>query len=390
MLVARREVLTRSRGRAFRFSTIALMVLAAGSVAGGRLLADAFEPSATRIGVASAAADLRSDLTVIADQFGRDAVFFDVGDTAIGDAIVADDLDAVVLSPTSVVFPSEVDTTVQAIVARAAYDAALPDRAAALGLTVEQAQALLLPEPVNTSVLNPPDGEQVDDSARGIASVSTIILLMAMSFYGNWILVGVIEEKSTRVVEVLLAAVTPEQLLVGKVLGIMSLIALQIGLTVVAFFVGLQVVGDVELPSVALPALGMSLTWLVLGLLMYNFMYAAVGATVSRAEEASSAAVPIIAPLMLGYFVGLTYIPSHPDAMLSRILSFFPLTAPLTMPARVVAGGASAIEVVLALGLMLVGIAFVIWLGARIYRGALLQTRKVGLLSAFRRARDLG
>jgi ABC-2 type transport system permease protein len=134
----------------------------------------------------------------------------------------------------------------------------------------------------------------------------------------------------------------------------------------------------------------MSLTWLVLGLLMYNFLYAAVGVTVSRAEDASSASFPILAPLMIGYGLGLVYVPDHPDAALSRFLSLFPLTAPLTMPARVVAGGASPFEVALAIALMVVGIAFVIWLGARIYRGAALQTRKVSLFSALRRGRSGG
>jgi ABC-2 type transport system permease protein len=93
-----------------------------------------------------------------------------------------------------------------------------------------------------------------------------------------------------------------------------------------------------------------------------------------------------MAPLFAGYFAGLFYVPINPDAPLSVALSLFPITAPLTMPARVVAGGASPLEVALAMAGTVAAIGGIVWLASRIYMGAILQTQRVNLLSAFRRA----
>src|SRR5690606_27868685 len=133
----------------------------------------------------------------------------------------------------------------------------------------------------------------------------------------------------------------------------------------------------------------LALTWLVIGLLLYNFLYAAVGATVNRPEEATSVSFPLMVPLMGGYFAGLIFIPDNPDSLIARALSMFPLTAPLTMPSRIASGGGSPIEVVIAMVLALATLVGVIWLAARIYSGGVLQSSKVGLLAAFRRSREV-
>ena len=143
-----------------------------------------------------------------------------------------------------------------------------------------------------------------------------------------------------------------------------------------------------SLPSIAVTGVGIAVIWLVLGLVIYNFVYAAIGATVNRPEEATSATVPVVLPLLAGYFAGLMVIPSDPDSLAARVLSLFPLTAPLTMPSRIASGGGSFAEGALAIVLALVGIAAIIWLASRIYAGGILQTSRVGLLVAFRRPRE--
>src|SRR5690606_37603844 len=119
------------------------------------------------------------------------------------------DLDAIVAAPDRVIFETESDTSVLALVARAAYEAALPQRAEALGLTVEEARSLIAPVDVQPEVLTVVEEERDIEDFGGITSLTTVVLLMAISFYGNWVLVGVIEEKSNRVVEVLLATLKP-------------------------------------------------------------------------------------------------------------------------------------------------------------------------------------
>lgn len=387
-LVGRREVLTRVGSSAYRLSTIALVLLSVGGVVAAQALPGFFEDAPLRLGLTPAGAALQGELQAAAPLFDEELTFVAIEEGAdLQVRMDADDLDAIVVGPERVVFASEADSTIVALVQRAAYDGALPERARALGLTVEEARSLLAPVAVRADILTPADeGESVEDFG-GITTLTTIVLLMAISFYGNWVLVGVIEEKSNRVVEVLLATLEPWQLLTGKVLGIMSLALGQIVLTSAALVVTLLVVDEVSLPETGVLGFSMAIVWLVLGLLLYNFVYAAVGATVSRQEEASSASFPIMIPLFAGYFAGLFYVPANPDASLSRVLSLFPITAPLTMPSRVVAGGASIPEVALAMLGTAATIGLVIWLAARIYTGAILQTQRMNLVTAFRRAR---
>ncbi|MEX2372444.1 MAG: ABC transporter permease, partial [Dehalococcoidia bacterium] len=292
--------------------------------------------------------------------------------------------------PERLQFRDKADTTMEAIVRQALFARTLETRAEALGLSLDEARSLMAPVDLETVSTQPPEEEEEDNEAgQGLGALSAIVLLMAITFYGQWVVVGVIEEKSNRVVEVLLAAVTPGELLVGKVLGILALALIQIVLAAVALVAALVVVeGPDALPVIALAALGMATLWLIIGLLLYNFLYAAVGATASRSEEATSVTVPLMIPLMAGYFGGVIAIPQDPDSLLSRFISIFPLTAPLTMPSRISAGGGSPIEVVIAAVLTLLSLAAVIWIATRIYSGGILQSSKVGLLAAFRRTRE--
>lgn len=392
-LVARREVLARLRTKAYRLSTLALMVLAVGGVAATQVLPSFFEDEPPRIGLAPAAAAMKESLEQAATAFGEEVELSDFTSVEAARAALAEgDLDAVLASPDSLLFEEEADPTVQAMVGQAAYLAALPERAAAVGITAEEARMLITPPTVETSLVSPPEAGDAaaDDGEQAVAALTTIVLLMALTFYGQWVLVGVIEEKSSRVVEVLLATLAPWQLLVGKVLGILLLAMAQISASVAALLVGLLVVQDLEIPALAVTSVATGVGWLVLGLLLYNFLYAAIGSTVNRPDEASSASFPLMVPLMAGYLGGLIFIPEHPDSPAARALSLFPFTAPLTMPSRIASGGGSTIEVVLAMALTVVTIGLVIWVGSRIYTGAILRTGKVGLLAAFRSGREAG
>ncbi|MDO9445393.1 MAG: ABC transporter permease [Dehalococcoidia bacterium] len=392
-LVARREILARLRTKAYRFSTLALVLLSVGGVAAAQALPSFFEDEPPRIGLAPDAVALRESLEQAATAFGEEVELSEFTSVeAAQAALIEGDLDAVLASRDSLLFEEEADPTVQALVGQAAYLATLPERAAAVGITLEEARTLIAPPTVETSLVSPPEAgdEAVDDGDRAVAAITTILLLMALTFYGQWVLIGVIEEKSSRVVEVLLATLAPWQLLVGKVLGILLLAVAQIGASVTALIVALLVIEDLEVPALAATSVAMGVVWVVLGLLLYNFLYAAIGATVNRPDEASSAAFPLMVPLMAGYMGGLVFIPDNPDAPFARALSMFPFTAPLTMPSRIASGGGSTIEVAIAMALTVATIGLVIWAGSRIYTGAILRTGKVGLLAAFRGGREAG
>lgn len=392
LLVAGREVAARVRSRAYQISTLAIVLFVVGGVFAAQILPDLFEDDPLRVGLIPASAEQRAPLLDTAAAFDREMEVVEYVDAAAaGAALDAGDLDAVLIAPDQLRFEEDVDDELEAIVRQSLVLSTLEERAAAVGLSLEEAQSLLAPVEVQTETAVPAEPEDEDaEVGQGVGALSALALMFALTFYGQWVVVGVIEEKSNRVVEVLLAAVTPSELLVGKVLGIMALALAQVAAAAVAFVVVLLATeGSEALPSVAVTGLGLAVVWLVIGLLLYNFLYAAVGATVNRPEEATSVTFPLMVPLMGGYFVGLIFIPDNPDSSVARIVSMFPLTAPLTMPSRIASGGGSAVEVVVAIVLALVTLVGVIWLAGRVYSGGILQSSKVGLLSAFRRARDI-
>lgn len=392
LLVAGREVAARVRSRAYQISTLAIVLFVVGGVFAAQILPDLFEDDPLRVGLIPASAEQRAPLLDTAAAFDREMEVVEYVDAAAaGAALDAGDLDAVLIAPDQLRFEEDVDDELEAIVRQSLVLSTLEERAAAVGLSLEEAQSLLAPVEVQTETAVPAEPEDEDaEVGQGVGALSALALMFALTFYGQWVVVGVIEEKSNRVVEVLLAAVTPSELLVGKVLGIMALALAQVAAAAVAFVVVLLATeGSEALPSVAVTGLGLAVVWLVIGLLLYNFLYAAVGATVNRPEEATSVTFPLMVPLMGGYFVGLIFIPDNPDSSVARIVSMFPLTAPLTMPSRIASGGGSAVEVVVAMVLALVTLVGVIWLAGRVYSGGILQSSKVGLLSAFRRARDI-
>ena len=393
-LVAAREISTRIRSRAYQISTLAIIALAVGGLLAAKIVPDLFEPDPFRLGLTPATDSQGPGLLQSAQAFDRELDLYTYdSEAAARDALDAGELDSVLVAPDQLLFEDQADTTLESIVRQSLFASRLEERASALGLTLQEAQSLIAPVEVETDTVQAPSSDETNPDAevgQGVGVLSAIVLLMAISFYGQWVLVGVIEEKSNRVVEVLLAAVAPWELLVGKVVGILLLGLLQLMAGVVAFAAtAIAFEGFDAIPDVALAGLGMAVIWLAVGLLLYNFLYAAAGATVNRPEEATSATIPLLLPLMGGYFVGLIYIPGHPDSMLARVLSMFPLTAPLTMPSRIASGGGSPIEVVIALALALLTLAGIIWLAARVYSGGILQSSKVGFLTAFRRARDV-
>ena len=168
-------------------------------------------------------------------------------------------------------------------------------------------------------------------------------------------------------------------------LGIVCAAMVQLGAGILAGLTALALVGGAHLPSVALDVALVSIAFFVIGIVFYNFIYAAVGATVARQSEAASASMPVALMLLAPYLIALTYVPSHPDEPFVRLLSLLPLSAPLVMPARVAAGSSSTAEVALSLALMLPALALMIWLAGRIYVGAILRSGpRVTLLEAFR------
>lgn len=207
---------------------------------------------------------------------------------------------------------------------------------------------------------------------RSFAFFATIILFMSIITYGSWILIGVIEEKTNRVVEVVLGSVRPHLLLAGKVLGIGILGIAQIVVIGIVAIAALSLQSAFAIPNAAGAVLAWAFVWYLLGFAFYSVAYAAAGSLVSRQEEAQNAAFPLTLMLMGAYFVASFSITGE-NAVL-RVSSLLPMFAPMTMPLRIAGGDASAAEITFSIALMVVTTYALIRLAGRIYARGLLQS----------------
>jgi ABC-2 type transport system permease protein len=197
---------------------------------------------------------------------------------------------------------------------------------------------------------------------------------------------GVVEEKSSRVVEILLSTVRPWHLLLGKVIGLGVVGLVQLGILAV---VGLAVAtgtGVLSVSGVAAGAAAWGIVWYLLGFLLYAMIYGAAGSLVSRQEDTQTVVGPVNIALIIGFIVGINLLTQSPDGTATRVVSLIPLLSPVLMPARISTGAAAPWEIVTSLALTIASIALVTWLGARIYQNGVLRVgSRVKLADALRR-----
>ena len=252
------------------------------------------------------------------------------------------------------------------------------------GLTPEQAAAAISHPPLPVNAL----GHQKQDSNDEFTNfVGVVAIFIFFQQYGSWILVGVAEEKSSRIAEVLLAAVRPRQLVAGKILGIGIVGMAQALFVAVAAIVASRVVGsDVLRGTQALAAVG-AVGWFVLGFALYGWAFAAAGSLVSRQSEAQAAGFPIMIPIFAGYFATISSLGQAEPTTFLRVLAFLPPTAPLCMPTLISAGAVAPWQV----GLTILGVIASAYVMARvasaIYSSAILRTgKRIKWLEALRSA----
>ena len=226
--------------------------------------------------------------------------------------------------------------------------------------------------PPTTEVLTPQT--DADITAIVFANAGIILMFIGIMTFGSWVLTGVVEEKQSRVVEVVLSTVRPRDLLVGKVVGIGSLAVGQLVILVALGIVASQVSGLFTLPATTAGAVGQLALWFVLGFLFYATAMGALGSLASRPEEATNAALPVTMSAVAAYMASLIFAVQDPTGVLARVLTFIPLSAPMVVPLRVALGAIEPWEVLGAVVVMLVAIWLLFEAGARVYSGAVLST----------------
>ena len=229
--------------------------------------------------------------------------------------------------------------------------------------------------------------EGEDEGGEGVAFVASLVLYLQLITYGIAVASGVVEEKASRVIEVLLATVRPRAILAGKILGIGALGLLQLAVTAVVGLAAASASGAIELDSGDVGTLAVVLVWFLFGYLLWSSLYAIAGVMVSRQEDLQSSTTVLTVLLVIGYLLAFPSI-DDPDGGLAVVTSLVPLFSPIIMPLRVALGEASALEIAASLGLLIVAIAVLVPLGARIYERSVLRMGKpMKLREAWRAAR---
>jgi ABC-2 type transport system permease protein len=248
---------------------------------------------------------------------------------------------------------------------------AVLDRLGGAGVTQAQARSALAPAALPVSVLVPRPANYDQNQVLVVAGL--VALFMVLVFSGQAVAQGVTEEKSSRVVELLLTCVSPRRLLAGKILGVGVLgLALLLIPGVAALTAG-RLAGGAGLPSAAPGALALILLWFVLGYVFYSVAFAAVGALVSRQEDLNAAMLPVNAVLIAAFYLSIVVVNTDPDGTVARVAAFLPPLSPMVVPARMILGNMGALGLAVAIALDLLATAGLILLAARIYEGAILR-----------------
>jgi len=233
------------------------------------------------------------------------------------------------------------------------------------------------------------------ESSSGLATffvgyIVAFILYMAITLYGVSVMRAVVVEKSSRVMEFMVAAVKPRALMGGKILGVGAAGLLQIAIWLAMGAITLAYRDDIlglfgtsgggaALPSLDALQIAVVLLYFVLGYFFYSAMYDSAGATVSSEQEIQQVQMPITMLLVIG-IVCLQVISNDPRGSTAQAMTMVPLWSPMLMPMRYVLGGATLGEVGISLGILLLSTYLVVRAAAKIYRvGILLYGKRPGL-----------
>ncbi|MDG4801623.1 ABC transporter permease [Micromonospora sp. WMMD980] len=345
-LVAAREIKVKLRDKTFRYGTLIFLLIAVASTVLPAMLRGG--PSTVAVAVADAA-PLRAaglDVLLVADDADAERAVRD------GDADAA-----VVAGPTVIGDDRAPDDVVRALSEAPAVRLLDPD-------AVDPFTAYLVP-----------------------FAFAFVFFFMSQTF-GVQVAQSVTEEKQTRIVEILVAAVPARALLAGKIVAAGTLALGQVALIAATALVGMRLTGGGELLGLVAPALGWFVPFFLAGFLLLAAMWAAAGALVNRQEDIAAVSTPVQLAVMAPFFA-VVFLNDNATAM--RILSYLPLSAPTAMPARLFTGDAAAWEPLVSLALLLLTAAAFLAAGARVYEGSLLRTNgRTSVRTAWRQREPIG
>lgn len=386
-LVARREVRERLRSRSFRvglavqllvIAVVAVVAIATGGADGPEQVRVAtVGPEARAVGETARAQQRAFDVEVELRELDSAA--------AARAAVRAEEVDVAVVGggraadagvAGRLLTGADASEEAVALIQSAARTTRSATRLRAAGLSPAEIRRALEPPPLAVA-----DVSDEEADGAGLAFVGSLLLYLSIMGFGFAVASGVIEEKTSRVIELLLSTIRPAQLLAGKVLGIGLVGLVQLLATVV---VGVAIVvgsGEIDLPSSTASTAVLVAVYFVLGYALYACAFAVAGSIVSSQEDTQSTTTPMMVLLVGGYLASFPVI-EDPDGVLAQILTFLPPVAPMIVPVRAAQGALPAWELALSLALMLAAIVALVLLAARIYERTVLRSGSPLKLSA--------
>ncbi len=386
-LVAMREIRERLRSKVFRFSTLISALVVIGIIVVPNIRKD--KETVYDVGLVNVTNPVVNQaLRAVGPAIGANLRFETYGSVdAASRAVRTGDLDIALVEGRRIIVDNKADPDriskrlrLEAGISEAAR---LPTALADAGMSPDTISQVLTRPPLLVESLSKPN-----DDSRGAAATSIIGVIATFLFlqtYGQWVLNGVAEEKSSRIAEVLLAALRPRELVTGKILGIGVLGLVQALTVAVCAIVASRAVDiDVLSGTKAFYALG-AVGWFVLGFGFYAWAFAAAGSLVSRQSEAGAAGFPVFIPLFAGYLAATTSFGTTDPNTLIRVLAYFPPTAPLCMPVLISNGVVSGWQIALSAGGVLISALLMARIASAIYANSILRAgKRVKWLDAIR------
>ncbi|GAB3648356.1 ABC transporter permease [Glycomyces tarimensis] len=379
MLVAGREIRVRGLSKANIISLIVTVVIVGVLAALPTIIGGDDEPA--EIGLAGENAPaMAAQLDAVGDY---EVTEYGSAEEA-EDAVLDGEVEAAVADGT-LYSEDGVNAELQAVLDSAWQAATVQTRLSDAGLSPEQIQQALAAEPLEEVSLSEDGVTGTLDYFTGL--IISIVMFMMLMTPVQYIAMGVVEEKSSRIVEILLTSLKPWQLLGGKVigLGVISLVNL---VAIVA--VGLGVAAGTgmldNLPEGTASAALSSIGWWLIAFALFGTLAGGVGSLVSRQEDAGSVLTPLIMSLTLSY-VGAIFLLNAPTSTFAQALSIVPPFSAIAMPTRMAIATVPAWEIALSIGLLALAAVGALAMGAQLYKRSVLYTgSRLKLTEALRRA----
>lgn len=394
--VTRREYLQRVRSKWFIAATVAMPILMAGIVVipayfasqGERAARDIAIVDGTNVLYARVAPALEEGGWTVHEERWRADVVTELrqqaADGLLGGFLLLDEL--TLETGEAIMYATDRPSTMRQLTLRSTITrAALEYQLEQQGVDVE---AMLRGGELRIEMLSD-EGVDIQDAEFAVAYLGAFLLYMGILVYAVSVMRATLEEKTSRIVEVIISAMKPWHLMLGKILGVGAVSMTQMGIWLVAgtllFVTGLPMLiaarpelGTLSSISDVLPSVGMVALFMgffVFGFFMYSSLYAAVGAMCNTDEEAQQAQFPIIMLIMVPILMVMNVI-ENPMTPMATGLSLFPLFTPILMWARVAGGSVPAWQVGLSFVIMALATVAIAWVAGRIYKVGILMAGK--------------